>query len=77
MTVPKTRDPGRESRAMRFMIVAVLGYSIIPVFIAVMDTHRAPFLFTAFMYAGSSWALARTRSICIPSCSSDHVRAGC
>ena len=52
MTVPKTRDPGRESRAMRFMIVAVLGYSIIPVFIAVMDTHRAPFLFTAFMYAG-------------------------
>ena len=52
MTEQKTYAPGRQSRATRFMLVVVLGYSIIPVFIAVMDTHRASFLFTAFLYVG-------------------------
>ena len=52
VTNHKTYDSGRNYRATRFMLVVVLGYSIIPVFIAVMDTHRASFLFTAFMYVG-------------------------
>ena len=34
------------------MLVAVIGFSAIPVYIAVADTHRAPFVFTAFLYAG-------------------------
>lgn len=42
----------RQARATRFMLVAVIGFSAIPVYIAVADTHRAPFAFTAFLYAG-------------------------
>ena len=45
-------DDARQSRATRFMLVAVIGFSAIPVYIAVADTHRAPFVFTAFLYAG-------------------------
>ena len=52
MTEQSTDDPARQSRATRFMLVAVIGFSAIPVYIAVADTHRAPFVFTAFLYAG-------------------------
>ena len=45
-------DAARQARATRFMLVAVIGFSAIPVYIAVADTHRAPFVFTAFLYAG-------------------------
>ena len=45
-------EDARQSRATRFMLVAVIGFSAIPVYIAVADTHRAPFVFTAFLYAG-------------------------
>jgi hypothetical protein len=34
------------------MLIAVIGFSAIPVYIAVADTHRAPFVFTAVLYAG-------------------------
>ena len=46
------QDRARQARATRFMLVAVTGFSAIPVYIAVADTHRAPFVFTAFLYAG-------------------------
>ena len=52
MTEQTAHDPARQSRATRFMLVAVIGFSAIPVYIAVADTHRAPFVFTAFLYAG-------------------------
>ena len=52
MTEQAAHDPVRQSRATRFMLVAVIGFSAIPVYIAVADTHRAPFVFTAFLYAG-------------------------
>ena len=52
MTERTDHDPARQSRATRFMLVAVIGFSAIPVYIAVADTHRAPFVFTAFLYAG-------------------------
>ena len=52
MTGQTAHDPARQSRATRFMLVAVIGFSAIPVYIAVADTHRAPFVFTAFLYAG-------------------------
>ena len=52
MTEQAAHDPARQSRATRFMFVAVIGFSAIPVYIAVADTHRAPFVFTAFLYAG-------------------------
>lgn len=52
MTEQTAHDPTRQSRATRFMLVAVIGFSAIPVYIAVADTHRAPFVFTAFLYAG-------------------------
>ena len=52
MTEQTDHDPARQSRATRFMLVAVIGFSAIPVYIAVADTHRAPFVFTAFLYAG-------------------------
>lgn len=52
MTDRTTPDSARQSRATRFMLVAVIGFSAIPVYIAVADTHRAPFVFTAFLYAG-------------------------
>ena len=52
MTEQAAHDPARQSRATRFMLVAVIGFSAIPVYIAVADTHRAPFVFTAFLYAG-------------------------
>ena len=52
MTEQASHDPARQSRATRFMLVAVIGFSAIPVYIAVADTHRAPFVFTAFLYAG-------------------------
>ena len=39
------------------MLVAVIGFSAIPVYIAVADTHRAPFAFTAFLYAGQFMGL--------------------
>ena len=52
MTEQTPHDPARQSRATRFMLVAVIGFSAIPVYIAVADTHRAPFVFTAFLYAG-------------------------
>ena len=52
MTEQVAHDPARQSRATRFMLVAVIGFSAIPVYIAVADTHRAPFVFTAFLYAG-------------------------
>ena len=52
MTEQTANDSARQSRATRFMLVAVIGFSAIPVYIAVADTHRAPFVFTAFLYAG-------------------------
>ena len=52
MTEQAAHDPARQTRATRFMLVAVIGFSAIPVYIAVADTHRAPFVFTAFLYAG-------------------------
>ena len=52
MTEQAAHDAARQSRATRFMLVAVIGFSAIPVYIAVADTHRAPFVFTAFLYAG-------------------------
>ena len=52
MTEQVAHDAARQSRATRFMLVAVIGFSAIPVYIAVADTHRAPFVFTAFLYAG-------------------------
>ena len=52
MTEQAAHDPAWQSRATRFMLVAVIGFSAIPVYIAVADTHRAPFVFTAFLYAG-------------------------
>ena len=52
MTDRMISDSTRQSRATRFMLVAVIGFSAIPVYIAVADTHRAPFVFTAFLYAG-------------------------
>ena len=52
MTEQTDHDAARQSRATRFMLVAVIGFSAIPVYIAVADTHRAPFVFTAFLYAG-------------------------
>ena len=52
MTEQTAHDPARQSRATRFMLVAIIGFSAIPVYIAVADTHRAPFVFTAFLYAG-------------------------
>ena len=52
MTEQTSNDSARQSRATRFMLVAVIGFSAIPVYIAVADTHRAPFVFTAFLYAG-------------------------
>ena len=52
MTEQTDHDPARQSRATRFMLVAVIGFSAIPVYIAVADTHRAPFVFTACLYAG-------------------------
>ena len=52
MTEQTRHAPARQSRATRFMLVAVIGFSAIPVYIAVADTHRAPFVFTAFLYAG-------------------------
>ena len=52
MTEQASHDAARQSRATRFMLVAVIGFSAIPVYIAVADTHRAPFVFTAFLYAG-------------------------
>ena len=52
MTEQASHDPARQSRATRFMLVAVIGFSAIPVYIAVADTHRAPFVFTAFLYTG-------------------------
>ena len=52
MTEQPAHDPARQARATRFMLVAVIGFSAIPVYIAVADTHRAPFVFTAFLYAG-------------------------
>ena len=52
MTGQTANDAARQSRATRFMLVAVIGFSAIPVYIAVADTHRAPFVFTAFLYAG-------------------------
>ena len=52
MTGQAAHDPARQSRATRFMLVAVIGFSAIPVYIAVADTHRAPFVFTAFLYTG-------------------------
>ena len=52
MTEQTAHDSARQSRATRFMLVAVIGFSAIPVYIAVADTHRAPFVFTAFLYAG-------------------------
>ena len=57
MTEQAAHDPARQSRATRFMLVAVIGFSAIPVYIAVADTHRAPFVFTAFLYAGQFVAL--------------------
>ncbi len=61
-----TSDSARQSRATRFMLVAVIGFSAIPVYIAVADTHRAPFVFTAFLYAGQfvglgAYTIARYR----------------
>ena len=52
MTEQVAHDAARQSRATRFMLVAVIGFSAIPVYIAMADTHRAPFVFTAFLYAG-------------------------
>ena len=52
MTEQRTDYQARQARATRFMLVAVIGFSAIPVYIAVADTHRAPFVFTAFLYAG-------------------------
>ena len=52
MTERAAHDAARQARATRFMLVAVIGFSAIPVYIAVADTHRAPFVFTAFLYAG-------------------------
>lgn len=52
MTAQSERDEARQAQATRFMLVAVAGFSAIPVYIAVADTHRAPFVFTAFLYAG-------------------------
>ena len=52
MTERTTPGSARQSRATRFMLIAVIGFSAIPVYIAVADTHRAPFVFTAFLYAG-------------------------
>ena len=52
MTEQTANDSARQSRATRFMLVAVIGFSAIPVYIAVADTHRAPFVFTAFLHAG-------------------------
>ena len=61
-------DSDRQSRATRFMLVAVIGFSAIPVYIAVADTHRAPFVFTAFLYAGQfvglgAYVLLRYRAL--------------
>ena len=52
MTEQPAHDAARQARATRFMLVAVIGFSAIPVYIAVADTHREPFVFTAFLYAG-------------------------
>ena len=68
MTGQAASDPGRQARATRFMLVAVIGFSAIPVYIAVADTHRAPFVFTAFLYAGQfvglgAYTVARYRRL--------------
>ncbi len=68
MTEQPAHDPGRQARATRFMLVAVIGFSAIPVYIAVADTHRAPFVFTAFLYAGQfvglgAYTVTRWRSL--------------
>ena len=52
MAEQPAHDAMRQARATRFMLAAVIGFSAIPVYIAVADTHRAPFIFTAFLYAG-------------------------
>lgn len=68
MAEQATDDSSRQARATRYMLVAVIGFSAIPVYVAVADTHRAPFVFTAFLYAGQfvglgAYTVARYRSL--------------
>ena len=40
------------------MGIAVLGYSFIPLCLALLDAHQSPFVFTAAIYAGQSVSIA-------------------